>query len=141
MNVFYPADEPLPEMVSTDTAEFATVLQFDYKRPPVMANDRFSHWAVKARLVRDIRTATKLLAHRLPELGRIRVSLVWIVTDKRRRDGGENVTPTLKPMIDGLVDAGVVTDDTPDLVERVMPTIRYEQGGVARMELRIEKLK
>lgn len=139
MTVFRPYNHTPPEYFDTDSAEFSATLTFDYKRPPITANDRM-HWARRAALVSAVRTATKLLAHRLPALGRIRVALVWIVTDRRRRDGGENITPTLKPMIDGLVDAGVVTDDTPDLVERVMPTIRYEQGGTPHMELRIEKL-
>jgi len=121
---------------------FVTVLKFDYPRPPITANKSY-HWREKARLTKDIRQATALLAHRIPPLGKCRVSLVWVVTDGRRRDGGENVTPTLKPMIDGLVDAGVVLDDTPDLVTRDMPFIQRinKEEGVAHMQLRIEKIR
>jgi len=121
---------------------FEVVLRFDYPRPPITANKSY-HWREKARLTKDIRTATAFLAARLPALGKCRVSLVWVVTDRRRRDGGENVTPTMKPMIDGLVDAGVVTDDTGDLVVRDSPTVRVidKKTDVAHMELRIEKIR
>ena len=120
---------------------FEVVLRFDYPAPPITAN-RSYHWRAKGRLTKDIRTATALLARRLPPLGKCRVSLVWVVTDRRRRDGGENVTPTMKPMIDGLVDAGVVTDDTGDLVVRESPTVKWipKTEDVAHMELTITKL-
>ncbi|WP_157509574.1 hypothetical protein [Leifsonia sp. Root4] len=119
---------------------FVTVLHFDYPRPPIAANDR-THWAHKARLTKQVRAKTAELAKRIPELGRIRVSLVWVVKDRRRRDGGENITPTLKPMIDGLVDAGIVEDDTQEQVTRDMPLIEYRAGAVAHMELRIEEIR
>ena len=121
---------------------FEVVLRFDYAAPPITANKQY-HRMQKARLTREIRTAAGLLAKRIPPLGKCRVSLTWVVTDRRRRDGAENVTPTLKPMIDGLVDAGVVTDDTPDLVERPMPVIQWidKKTDVAHFELRIEKIQ
>ena len=65
---------------------------------------------------------------------------MWVVKDHIRRDGNENVTPTLKPMIDGLVDAGVVLDDTEAYVIRDMPTVQYEKGATPHMELRIEMI-
>ncbi|WP_162786781.1 hypothetical protein [Janibacter anophelis] len=37
--------------------------------------------------------------------------------DRRRRDE-DNLFATLKPLADGLVDAGVVADDTPDLMRK-----------------------
>ncbi|WP_179580575.1 hypothetical protein [Glaciibacter psychrotolerans] len=116
-----------------------TVLHFDYPRPPVTANQRL-HWAHKAKLTRSVRDATAKLAHRIPELGKCRVELTWFVTTKARRDA-DNIVPTLKAMCDGLVDAGVVTDDTPDLMVKVMPVIEYVKGGIAHMELRIEKIE
>ena len=116
---------------------FLTTLFFDYPRPPITANKTYNRWA-KADLTRNIRRATKLLAHRIPALGKIHVSLVWVVKDRIRRDGGENVAPTMKPMIDGLVDAGIVVDDSPQYVIRDMPTVLYEKGATPHMELRIE---
>ena len=42
-------------------------------------------------------------------------------------------------MCDGLVDAGIVPDDTPEFMDKRAPVIRYEPGGVARMELTVEE--
>jgi crossover junction endodeoxyribonuclease RusA len=48
----------------------------------------------------------------------------WTITfpTMRRRDP-HNFFPTLKPIIDGLVDAGVWPDDTPEWVTTTEPTI------------------
>jgi crossover junction endodeoxyribonuclease RusA len=132
--------QPMPEYF--DTAPIGIVqfpLHFDYPRPPLSANGSYNRYQ-KARLVRDIRLATKLLANRLPDLGRIEVSLTWYVKDHIRRDGGENMAPTLKPMIDGLVDAGVVADDTGDLVVRGPSLVEYVQGCKPHMVLLVRRL-
>lgn len=118
--------------------KFETVLRFDYPRPPLTANQRM-HWRQKAAITADVRHATALLAARLPELGRCRVTLTWVVTTKHRRDA-DNLVPTLKAMCDGLVDAGVVEDDTPDLMEKVMPVIHYSPGAAPLMSLRVVQL-
>lgn len=115
-------------------------LIFDYKRPPISANSRFRHWSEKSRLVKDIRTASKLLAARLPYMQHIEVSLVWVVADRRRRDGGENLAPTLKPMIDGLVDAGVVDDDDQAHVTRGPSVVEYRPGAVPHMVLTVREV-
>lgn len=117
---------------------FSTVLNFDYTSPPLTANQRM-HWRKKATITAEVRLATRLLANRIPELGKCRVTLTWVVLTNHRRDA-DNVVPTLKAMCDGLVDAGIVRDDTPDLMEKAMPVIvRVGKGvGPARMELLIE---
>lgn len=46
----------------------------------------------------------------------------------------DNLVPTLKAAADGLVDAGVVRDDTPDLMTKVMP-ILHEPDGDPRVLL------
>ena len=129
----------LPAYTDGPVSAFTATLQFDYPRPPITANKSY-HWRAKAKLTKEIRQATKLLAHLIPALGKIHVSLVWVVKDHIRRDGGENVAPTLKPMIDGLVDAGVVVDDSPQYVIRDMPKVQYEKGATPHMELRIEMI-
>lgn len=104
-------------------------LVFDYARPPLTANQRL-HWRERADRTAGVRTSARLLARRIPYLGRCEVSLVWVVTDRRRRDA-DNIVPTMKAMCDGLVDAGVVSDDTPDLMVKRMPEIRM--GSKAHM--------
>lgn len=113
-----------------------TVLTFPWERPPLNANQRL-HWAKKASLTRTVRDLAFLYARRLPKpQAHITVQLVWVVTDRRRRDS-DNIYPTFKAMCDGLVDAGIVPDDTPAYMNKLGPIIRYEPGGTARLELEV----
>jgi Holliday junction resolvase RusA-like endonuclease len=119
---------------------FAGTLHFGYTSPPLTANQRM-HWRKKASITKDVRRATSLAAARYPALGKCRVTLTWLVVTNHRRDA-DNVVPTLKAMCDGLVDAGVVTDDTPDQMDKLMPRIvKLGAGeGPARFELRVERI-
>lgn len=113
-----------------------TVLTFWWERPPLNANQRL-HWAAKATKTREIRSAAMWAAHAIrPRPSRVTVQLVWVVTDRRRRDS-DNIYPTFKAMCDGLVDAGIVPDDTPEYMNKLGPIIRYEPGGTARLELEV----
>lgn len=107
-----------------------TVLRFpEFKSPPLTSNQRL-HWAPKKDLTREIRQMTAYKAKwNLQPMPRCEVELVWYVTTKHRRDA-DNVVPTLKAMCDGLVDAGVVPDDTPDLMVKKMPRIVYIGPGL-----------
>lgn len=115
-------------------------LHFDYSSAPLTANARLHHHQ-RARLVRKVRGETLDLADGIGHLGRCRVTLTWFVTTKHRRDV-DNIVPTLKAMCDGLVDAGLVEDDTPEFMEKVMPAIELipKDQGPAHMKLRIEKI-
>lgn len=100
------------------------VLWLPYATPPLTANQRM-HWAAKARLTADIRRAAMLLARaaKLPRsVDHVTVALHYTPRDRRRRDA-DNLVPTLKAACDGLVDAGLVDDDTPDQMTKHMPTI------------------
>lgn len=114
-----------------------TVLVFPWQRPPLSANDRM-HWATKARTTRMIRDLAAISARKaeIPAVEHVNVRLVWVVSDRRRRDT-DNTYPTFKAMCDGLVDAGIVPDDTPEYMTKLAPVIRYEQGGTARVELEV----
>lgn len=67
---------------------------------------------------------TALLARKakVPSLKRISVELHYCPRDKRRRDP-LNLVALLKPIEDGLVDAGVIPDDNPVYLEPLMPKI------------------
>jgi crossover junction endodeoxyribonuclease RusA len=84
--------------------------------PPISANRR-GHWARHADDIREWRPAAAMCARaaQVPHLERVVVTLHCTPPDQRRRDR-DNVRATLKPIIDGLVDVGVITDDTPDRV-------------------------
>lgn len=91
-------------------------LDLPYRRPPLSLNDRM-HWAVKARITKDLRRLASVKARHIPDLGRCAVELVWYVNDRRARDQ-DNPYPTLKALCDGLVDAEIVADDTHDLMTK-----------------------
>ena len=112
-------------------------LEFDYERPPLTSNQRI-HWRQRAALTKEVRERTAFKAEGIPAMKACTVSLTWVVNDKRRRDA-DNLVPTLKAMCDGLVDAGVVPDDTPQLMHKVMPVIVYYPDAVAFMHLEIEE--
>lgn len=109
---------------------------------PLSMNDR-QHWRPKARLVGYVRRITLLLAqqHRIPPVDRIAVELHYAPRDQRRRDP-LNLVATLKPVEDGLVDAGVVPDDTEQYVEPTMPVIDPPtgKGNLGRLYVVVREL-
>jgi crossover junction endodeoxyribonuclease RusA len=81
-------------------------------------------------------------AGRLPQLGRAHVTITFRFTDRRRRDV-HNLYPTAKAIIDGLVDAGVLIDDSdqyltgPDLrVGEPIAAVPYGPVGQAVLTIR-----
>ena len=87
-----------------------------WAKPPLSLNDRMD-WRTKHRWTKTLRQAAWALAKQaqIPALGSCSVELLYVPRDRRRRDE-DNLFATLKPLADGLVDAGVVVDDTPDLM-------------------------
>jgi len=109
----------------------------DWPKPPLSMNQRL-HWAAKKDLTASIRQTVKLLAKnaKIPTLAHADVLMVWTVPTLHRRDA-DNPAPTLKAACDGLVDAGIVPDDTPQWMTKHMPFIEYERGVKAvRFEIR-----
>lgn len=90
---------------------------------PLSMNDR-EHPMVKHRRVKAIRSAAAVLARqqKIPSLERIAVELHYCPRDRRRRDP-LNLVATLKPAEDGLVDAGVIPDDTIEFSKPTMPIV------------------
>lgn len=90
---------------------------------PWTANDR-RHWRVKAEWTATIRRAVALRTRNLhlPPQEHVTVGLHYAPGDNRRRDA-PNLTTSQKPAVDGLVDAGLVPDDTARWVTEVMPVL------------------
>lgn len=108
--------------MSTLTAEpFA----FQFARPmakvDLSLNSRMHHMT-KAKHVREWRAWAAEETKRVPYLGRISVVMTWFVKDARRRDE-DNLVLILKAICDGLVDSGVVYDDTHEEMQKFMPRI------------------
>lgn len=103
-------------------------IRLPWTAPPCSANDR-DHWRVKARKVAEIRETARCLVltqvgdHGEPMPERIRVGLTYTPRDNRRRDPDNLVVPLYKALVDGIVDSGLVVDDTPQYVERTFPVI------------------
>jgi crossover junction endodeoxyribonuclease RusA len=117
------------------------IIALPHEGPPLSANQRM-HWRQRADEVRKARAGAKVAAQRIPPMLKCRVELIWYVTDRRVRDE-DNLVPYLKALCDGLVDAGLVQDDRPEFMKKMMPEIIYvgKVNGPFRMELRIVKLK
>lgn len=105
-------------------------------KPPLTLNQRL-HWSEKARRTRMIRETVgwQAQAMRLGHAPHISVQLHYTTGDRRRRDS-DNLVPTMKPAVDGLVDAGVVPDDDPAHVTTIMPAI-YNGTGKRRLWITI----
>jgi crossover junction endodeoxyribonuclease RusA len=90
-----------------------------YTKPPLSLNQRL-HWAVKAKLVKEVRTATAQLAKqaKIPPLEAVEITLIYTPKTARKRDT-DNLFATLKPAVDGLVDAGVIADDNTEIVTKL----------------------
>jgi crossover junction endodeoxyribonuclease RusA len=105
-------------------------------------NDRMHHM-VKAKTVALWRKAAKegLLSVPVPACERVRAEFIYIPAQKRRRDP-DNLVAAMKPVVDALVDAGVVPDDTQEYVERVWPIITDPDPNREdfRFVLRVTKL-
>lgn len=119
----------------------AAVIPFDWAKPPLNLNDR-GHWAKRSPVIADVRQAAMLLCRSKINRGELKpgepveVTLVWYAPDRIRRDA-DNPVATLKPICDGLVDAGLVPDDTPEWMDKRPVRIVYRKGQPG-VELHIE---
>ena len=64
------------------------------------------------------------------------ITITWVAGDKRRRDP-DNLFASMKPYIDGLVDAGLIADDS---AMHVSYTLRYERGDKNNTIIEIEEV-
>ena len=97
---------------------------------PLMNMNDHHHWRVRGPAAKAWRLAAFIAAtngdHHDFYPSWVQLSLP--VADKRRRDP-HNYAPTVKHVIDGLVDAGVWPDDTPEWVTTIEPLLRVDRGG------------
>lgn len=116
----------------------AWVIDLGLEKPPLNLNQRM-HWAEKSRLTKDLRRLAMVKARFLPEMERCSVELVWYVNTKHRRDV-DNPVLTLKALCDGLVDAEVVPDDTPEYMTKLPVRIEYRAKGERALKLIVKDL-
>lgn len=111
-------------------------LELGYAKPPdgLSANWR-GHWATKARSTASVRALVKHLAIKagIEPMQRCQVEVIWCVADRRRRDA-DNASA------DKGVTAGIVPDDDPSHMVKLMPRIEYRQGCTPHFEVLITDL-
>ena len=115
-------DIPSRRPVTVPVATGRWVLEMPFS-VPLSLNDR-QVWAVKAKAVKAWRGAAWGLARnqRIPPCRRITVELLYVPRDDRARDP-LNLVASLKACEDGLVDAGIIPDDSSAFHTSVMPVI------------------
>lgn len=113
--------------------------EFPWPRPPLSMNQRL-HRMQEAKLTAMIRAAAASAFTGFPTVDRVEVTMTWTVKDRRRRDD-ENPVATLKALCDGLVDAGVVRDDTNEFMVKHMPVIEYVKGGTPSIRLEVREIR
>lgn len=121
----------------TAPAEVPTYeLDLPWSAPPLSLNHKH-RWYTHAKTVREVRDAAHILAKqaRIGACGRVRVTLHYRPRDRRVRDV-ENSTPTYKAACDGLVDAGIVRDDAPEFMEKLMPVL-HDAASVSGLKPRL----
>ena len=92
-----------------------TELTFSVQHANLLTANRDLHWAPRAEIIRTLRTTGELAARNahIPALGRAHLTVHITWPDLRRRDRA-NISPTIKALIDGIVDAGCLCDDDDD---------------------------
>ena len=144
MTVFRPYNHTPPESSEHVIDVRTNTFILDYPRPPkgLSANDRV-HWSVRHGATQDIRleVMAKTRALKLGAAEKVRIDVVWIVADRRRRDS-DNLAPFLKAIYDGIgadkgVSARLVDDDDPTRMEKPAATIRYVAGMRPHFEVTI----
>jgi len=96
------------------------------------ANEK-PHWAKQNKRAQAWRHGAHILARhaKLPkDLQRARVD-VYVWKASRRRYDPHNLMPTMKPVIDGLVDYGLLPDDSHEYLEGPFP----HHGGYGKEKL------
>jgi hypothetical protein len=106
--------------------------------PPTL-NHRFGHWSQRAKVVAAWRLAAwaEMRRHRIVAVPHIRISM----TRYSVRDiDDDNLHSCFKPIVDGIVDAGQVPDDTRKHVTRVVTLIRVAHFAEERLEIEVEEM-
>lgn len=84
------------------------------------SGSRHRHWAETRRLTAEWREAFAWIARQQKRIRLERVEIEALVVMRGRLADAGNHLPSVKAAIDGLVDAGVLVDDGPEYVTRLI---------------------
>lgn len=112
-----------------------------------LTSNQRPHWTARAGVTAEWRhlAAAQARHRRIPPLARARIVVEWVPATLVRHDPG-NAYPMAKACVDGLVDAGVIPDDSaaylvgPDM--RLGPVVRVGRHlrGMATLRVTITEL-
>lgn len=88
-------------------------LEFAFSAEQLLTANQRPHWRERWRKTRYLRGVAKDMARarRVPAMERAHVT-AWVAWPSRHRRDVHNLMPTFKALVDGLVDAGVLPDDS-----------------------------
>lgn len=119
------------------------VIPVPYDSPPLRSNKRLHHMA-EHRIKHDVRYAGKVFGLRVmrcggdfPITGPVEVRMIWTVPTRHVRDADAG-QPTLKSLQDGLVDAGLILNDSWQVVHRSVCEIEHRPGRPMGLRIEIE---
>lgn len=101
------------------------------------ANQRY-HWSKKAVITSHLRHIAHDQARGKPRIEKAKIRAVYYAPDNRRRDVS-NLFPSVKAAVDGIVDAGVLADDS----DRYVVSLEMVRGAhnIAGGQLVIEVIE
>ncbi len=111
-------------------------LEYPPGTPLFNVNSR-EHWTKRAKITKDLRELTRVLAKDIPPMGAIRVRATFFSPDNRRRDAPNVLYFSSKACIDGLVDCHVIVDDNDNYLKslELCPGARKVPGGQLVIEV------
>lgn len=118
--------------------DWLPLAQFDIPRALVLNSNVKTGWQAKSRIARQLRERagwTMRGAGLVASKHNTIVLKVTIEIDQRRQFDPPNYAPTLKPLIDGMTDAGLWTDDNGDIITAVVFT--RGEGKAAKGTIRV----
>ena len=87
------------------------------------ANGRYHHHD-RARRTRQVRKDARVLAMQLEPVGKLSQVIAYIGYPTNNRADAPNASPTVKAILDGIVDAGILADDDSTHITRTS----FERG-------------
>lgn len=99
----------------------------------ILTSNQRMHWARKRDVVSNLRERAGWVAKQLePITGPVSVTMHVAYPNRSRTRDAHNLAPTLKPILDGIVDAGVLVDDNDEYVRCTSIIADENTSGLAR---------
>ena len=104
-----------------------------------MSSNARPHWSVEREVHQYWRGLARLMFNRQPHCERAHLTITFTFPDRRRRDLHNLVHHVVKPIVDGVVDSGVLPDD--DDAHLIGPDLRRNpERGPFQVTVTIEPL-